>query len=121
MPKSGQTEKRNQKEKLVKWALNNEAFKWILDAYPDTLVAIRSIATLPNGYLAVFRVSGPQIFEVDVFDQEGKYVYVFKAPSEILPGRTKFYEFGFSTLETKDDFPVYVEYRVKNLPEIFMH
>ena len=107
------------KEKLVEWALANEAFKWILDAYPDTLIALRSMTTLPNGYLAVYRVSGPQLSEIDVFDPEGKYVCVLKAPSEILPGRTKFYDFGFSTLETIDDFPVYVEYGVKNLPEIF--
>ncbi len=30
-----------------------------------------------------------------------------------------FYDFGLSAIEDRDDMPVYVEYRVKNLPEIF--
>ena len=33
--------------------------------------------------------------------------------------RPVFIDFGFSTIEDRDEMPVYVEYRVKNLPEIF--
>jgi len=108
-----------EKEILADWALKSESSKWILDAYPDTLVAIESIKALPRGYLAVYRVSGPKMFEIDVFDPEGRFVYILKAPDEISMEDARFYDFGFSTLETRDDFKLYVEYRVKNFPEIF--
>lgn len=108
-----------EKEILAAWALQNESSKWILDAYPDSLVAIKSVKTLPKGYLAVYRVSGPKMFEIDVYDPEGRFVYILKVPVAISMEDARFYDFGFSTLETRDDFRFYVEYRVKNLPEIF--
>ena len=82
-------------------------------------MAIKSVKTLPRGYLAVYRVSAPKMFEIDVFDPEGKFVYILKAPDEISMEEAHFYNFGFSTLEIRDDFRFYVEYRIKNLPEIF--
>jgi len=108
-----------EKEIIVDWALQSDSSKWILDAYPDTLVAIKSVKALPRGYLAVYRVSGPKIFEIDVFDAEGRFVYILKASDEVSMEKARFYDFGFSTLETRNDFRFYVEYRVKNLPEIF--
>jgi hypothetical protein len=74
---------------------------------------------LPKGYLAVYRISGQKEYEVDVFDDQGRYVYIIKTPDNINLDRAVFYDFGFSTAETVDDFPVYVESRIKNLPEIF--
>ena len=108
-----------EKEILAEWALQRESSKWILDAYPDTLAAIKSLKVLPRGYLAVYRVSGPKMFEIDVFDPEGSFVYILKVPDAISMEEARFYSFGFSTLETKDDFRFYVEYKIKNLPEIF--
>ena len=108
-----------EKEILADWALGRESSKWILDAYPEILVAIKSVKTLPRGYLAVYRVSGPKMFEIDVFDPEGKFVYILKAPDEISLEEAHFYNFGFSTLENRNDFRFYVEYRIKNLPDIF--
>jgi hypothetical protein len=90
-----------------------------LNAYPDELVAIREMKVLPKGYLAVYWVSGIKEYMIDIFDDTGKYVYMIE-PSEGLPlDRADFYDFGFTTVETVDDYPVYVEYRVNNLPEIF--
>ncbi len=108
-----------EKEIIVDWALQSESSQWILDAYPDTLVAIKSVKILPRGYLAVYRVSGPRTFEIDVFDPEGRFVYILKAPDEVSMDEARFYNFGFSTLETRNDFKFYVEYKVKNLSEIF--
>ena len=42
-----------------------------------------------------------------------------KVPEGIPLNRISFHDFGFSTQETRDDMPLYVEYSVKNLPEIF--
>lgn len=108
-----------EKEILTDWVSKRESTKWILDAYPDTLAAVKSVKALPRGYLAVYCVSGPKMFEIDVFDPEGRFVYILKVPDEISMEKASFYDFGFSTLESRDDFSFYVEYKVRNLPEIF--
>ena len=108
-----------EKELLTEWATKRESMKWILEAYPDTIVAIKSVKALPKGYLAVYRVTGAKMFEIDVYDPEGRFVYILKAPDEISMEGARFYNFGFSTLESRDEFSLYVEYKIKNLPEIF--
>lgn len=110
------------KKKLIPWALEREPFKWALSAYPDTLVAIRDIKTLPKGYLAVFRVSGVNTFEVDVFDKDGRFMYIMKPPEGVSLEGAKFYNFGFATTETQEDGLIfYTEYIIKNLPDIFQN
>jgi hypothetical protein len=103
---------------MLPW-VNNERSKWIIDAYPDRLVAIKDLTMLPHGYLAVYRVSGPREAEIDIYDPDGRYVYIMEFPEDMELREPCFYDFGFSNIETKEDIPVYVEYRVKNLPEIF--
>jgi hypothetical protein len=110
---------REEKENLIAWAIRNDASKWKIDAYPDNLAAIRKMAALPKGHLAVYRIVGPKKFEIDVYDQEGKYLYILKAPEDIDMEKAVFYDSGFMTQTIKDDFPVYCEYRIKNLPGIF--
>jgi len=90
-----------------------------LKAYPNKLMALRAIKVLPNGYLAVYRISGLKEYEMDVFDDQGRYLYKIECPENVNLNNASFYDFGLSTVETVDDFSVYVEYRVKNLPEIF--
>jgi len=90
-----------------------------LTAYPDELMAIKKMKVLPKGYLAVYRISGLKKCVIDIFDKSGKYVYMIESPERYPLDRADFYDFGFTTVETVDDFPVYVEYRIKNLPEIF--
>jgi len=108
------------KKKLIPWALEDEPFKWTLSAYPDNLVAIKDIKILPKGYLAVYRVSGVMTLEIDVFDPEGRFVYIMKPPQEVSLDDAKFYSFGFASRETQEnDLIFYVEYKVKNLPDIF--
>lgn len=108
------------KKKLFSWASEFPTYKWMLSAYPDTLVAIQGIKILPEGYLAVYRVSDIETVEVDVFDQEGRYLYIMKPPEGVSLGRVKFYNFGFAIKEIKEDgLEVYAEYKIKNLPDIF--
>ena len=90
-----------------------------LNAYPDELMAIKKMKVLPKGYLAVYRISGLKKYMIDIFDESGKYVYMIESPEDYPLDEAEFYDFGFTTVETVDDFPVYVEYRIKNLPEIF--
>lgn len=90
-----------------------------INAYPDELMAIKKMKVLPKGYLAVFMISGLKKCVIDIFDESGKYVYVIEQPENYPIDKADFYDFGFTTVETVDDFPVYVEYWIKNLPEIF--
>ena len=90
-----------------------------LNAYPNELMAIKEMKVLPKGYLAVYWISGLKEYMIDIFDESGKYVYMIESPERYPLDRADFYDFGFATVETVDDYPVYVEYRIKNLPEIF--
>jgi len=90
-----------------------------LDAYPDHLMAFKDIKVLPKGHLAVYRISGLKQYEIDIFDDKGRYIYKIEPPENISLDEAVFYDFGFSTVETVDEFPIYIEYRIKNLPEIF--
>jgi hypothetical protein len=90
-----------------------------LNAYPDELMAIKKMKVLPKGYLAVYRISGLKKYVIDIFDESGKYVYLIESTEDYPLDEADFYDFGFTTVETVDDFPFHVEYRIKNLPEIF--
>jgi hypothetical protein len=107
------------KEVMADWALKGDSSRWILDAYPDTLAPLFDISALPKGYLAALRVTGPKRVEIDVFDPEGRYVYALRLPEGVRLERHHFTSFGFATQETQGDYPVYREYRIKNLPAVF--
>ena len=110
------------KKKLLPWAVKEESQKWALSVYPDILVTFKDIKILPNGYLAVYRVSGVQTYEVDIFDSEGRYVYIMEAPEGVSLEKVNFYNFGFAIKDTKEDgLEVYAEYKIKNLPDIFQN
>ena len=106
-------------EKIMSWALKNERSKWILSAYPDRLIAIKSVMPLPKGSLGVTRVVGVNKVEIDVFDPEGRYIYALQPPPDVNLDGAKFFSFGFAAVEEAGDSLVYCEYRVKNLPELF--
>ncbi|MGD8535674.1 MAG: 6-bladed beta-propeller [Candidatus Aminicenantes bacterium] len=110
----------DKKEILSRYLERGESSKWMLSAYPDALVAIKDLKILPGGFVAVYRVAGLKIFEIDVFDKEGNYLYVMKPPEGVSLENAEFYNFGFALTEmTEDGFQIYVEYRIKNLPDIF--
>jgi hypothetical protein len=97
----------------------DERSRWIIDAYPRELMAIQEMKPLPNGYLAVYRITGIGKYEIDVFDSEGIFQYIIKLPAGMRLYSEQFYDFGFGNIEGKGDFPAYVQYRVKNLPDMF--
>lgn len=91
----------------------------IENAYPDQLVVIKDLQPLPQGWLAVFRITDAEQFEIDVFDSEGNYTYIFERPAGMSLSEGLFHESGFSLKEEKGDFLVYSDYRIKNLPHLF--
>ncbi|MCJ7580082.1 MAG: 6-bladed beta-propeller [Candidatus Aminicenantes bacterium] len=109
------------KKKMIKWDPDIEFKKWQLSVHPDNMAAIQEINALPSGYLAVSRITGPGETEVDVFDPDGKYIYILKTEKGVSLDGAEFYDFGFGKLEERNDLYIYVEYRIKNLPEIFIN
>lgn len=109
----------NRKEKEEMLGSIVEKVKWLLSEYPDNLMAVKEMIMLPKGYLGVYRISGIQETEIDVFDPDGQFVYILKEPENVELRHAVFYDFGFSTIPISGDYPIYYEYRVINLPEIF--
>lgn len=99
--------------------LKQEFMKWLWDAYPDHFVAIMKLVSLPRGHLGVYRVTGPQAFEIDVFDPKGRFLYILSPPAGIMKGEEQFSESGFAVVEPEADKYFYHEYRIKNLPLVF--
>lgn len=98
----------------------SEPENWQIDSFPDTLVAIKSIKSFPNGYLAVYKVSGINACDIDIFNSEGHYIYSVAPIENVDLDEVKFYSFGFARIKTKEDgFMIYEEYGIKNIPEIF--
>lgn len=69
---------------------NDESWGWAIDAFPDKLAAIKGMAILPQGYLAVYRITGPKQFAVDIYNHEGEYVYILEFPENISLDKENF-------------------------------
>lgn len=106
-------------EVIMGRTVERESMKWIFDAFPNKLAALKDIKILPNGFVGVYRIVGPKIVEIDVYDPDGKLTYALELPQGISVENAQFYEFGFATTITRDEYPIYVEYKVKNVPDIF--
>jgi len=106
-------------EKIMSPAAKSDQFKWMISAYPDRFVAVASLEPMPKGYLAVFRISGPELTEIDVFSPQGECLYSLIPPADVKMNECQFFSTGFGTVEQDGDYSVYREYRIKNLPEIF--
>jgi hypothetical protein len=97
----------------------SEMLKWVISAFPDRLAAIKAVRPLPKGHLGIFRITGPNKTELDIFDPEGRYLYAVKQPAELRIDDLQYFASGYATIEQDGDYSVYREYRIKNLPEIF--
>ena len=110
---------RKEKEKMLEPFMKSPNPKVFEDLYPNRLMAVKDLVLLPNGYLGVYRISGPKKVDLDVFDPEGRFIYTLVPSEEFEMNHSVFYDFGFSNIETRGDYPIYVEYRITNVTEIF--
>jgi hypothetical protein len=97
-----------------------EAKQRAKEQLPDTLNVIWGMAVLPDGYLAIKRITGLESVEIDVFNREGHLLCTI-LPSAEIPDLKKVIMFentigAISELEEKN---IYVEYSVKNMRGIF--
>lgn len=110
----------DEREKYIKEKFERyRRVEWYMQAYPNEFCVARAIKPLPRGYLAVYSIDGVETFRIDVFDPEGRFMYVLKPPQGLSLEHAEFNDFGFALREEKEDRDIYVEYRVMNLPEIF--
>jgi hypothetical protein len=81
---------------------------------------IWGMEVLPDGNLAIWRITGLESVEIDLFDREGRLLYTVLPSAEIpdLRGVT-FYERTIGIISELEEGNVYVEYRVKNLKGLF--
>jgi hypothetical protein len=92
-----------------------------IEQLPDTLNAIAGISILPKGHLAVKRITGLGSIEIDILDSSGHCIYII-IPSEEIPDLRDviFFEDTIGVITDLEDRNIFVEYRVKNLKEIYL-
>ncbi len=95
--------------------------KMMRERLPGSFCVIRSITLLSKGFIAISRITGLNTpFEIDIFDSKGRYLYLVKVPGEITGlERLKILKNGVAGLKHQEEKDIYMEYRVKNLSEIF--
>lgn len=108
---------RADKEKML--FIRGEADQWKMKICPDEMVVVYDFHVLPKGFLGVQRFIGPADSELDVFDSEGRFIYIVRHPVGIPFDRMEFHSSGFSTILFKDDGFVYADFKIKNLSTIF--
>jgi hypothetical protein len=87
---------------------------------PDALNAILGLAVLPYGHLAVWRITGLESVEIDVFDRDGHFIYAIHPSPEIPDLRDVIiFENTIGVITEQEDKNIFVEYKVKNMKEIF--
>jgi hypothetical protein len=106
---------------LLPEAAKEERLKWVYSAFPDRFAAIKDIRPMPKGHLGVFRITGAEKMELDIFDPEGRYLYAVVVPADMRSAELRFFATGFAAIEydMNEGYAVYREYRIKNLPEVF--
>jgi hypothetical protein len=105
---------------LIAPQLPMEARRQAKEQLPDTLNAIWGMSILPNGHLAVKRITGVDSVEVDVFDGEGRLLYTILPSAEIPNLRNvTIYEKTIGVISESEDKTIYVEYKVKNIRGMF--
>lgn len=95
------------------------AQKKILTAHlPDQYCVIRDIQFLPGGLLAVFRITGLETSEIDIFDREGRFLSTVQMPAEFRTKKIKFYRDQLTYITNGPDYDIYERFEISNLSDI---
>ncbi|MGB7295751.1 MAG: hypothetical protein WBC70_09200 [Candidatus Aminicenantales bacterium] len=106
--------------RLIAPRIPPEAKPSVKEQLPPTLNAIWGMAVIPSGHLAVRRITGLESVEIDLFDREGRLLYTVLPSTEIPDLRDVImFENTVGVISELEEKNIYVEYRVRNLKEIF--
>ncbi|MDQ1354096.1 MAG: hypothetical protein QG657_4405 [Acidobacteriota bacterium] len=94
-----------------------EAKAILLKVLPDKMCAFRGIDILSGGYLAVERFSDYGKHVLDIFDENGRFVYVFQPPEIKGLKVFKIFRDKLIAIVEEEDSDIYIEYRIDNLPK----
>ena len=97
--------------------LDDDRRKMIRNNLPKNFCVVSSIKTLENGYFMVEIIKGIDKFEFNLFDNNGKFLYILKFDDNL--SALRFYEDKVAGIESLDKGDSYVEYRIKNFNRIF--
>jgi hypothetical protein len=105
---------------MVALRIPEEAKQEAKNQLPETWNAILGITVLPNGHLAVERITGLESVEIDVFNSEGHFIYTILS-SEKIPDLRQviFFEDTIGVITELEEKKIFVEYRVINMEGIF--
>jgi hypothetical protein len=96
-----------------------EMQKKIFDVFPDKLCAIKSINLLPGGFLLVKSIIRYKEYRLDIFGNDGTYLYRLNLDNIPTLSRVNFYKQTLAGIEETEDRNIYREFRIKSHPEIF--
>lgn len=86
---------------------------------PQKILAISSLKVIPKGHFAVYFNKNLSEHEIWVFDKDGRFQYIFDFPGKTSIRPSSFTKNGFMAIERSGDRDFYIEYKIKNMPEIF--
>ena len=100
-------------------AVPGEMKKEILNVFPDKLCAIDSMKVLPGGFLLVKSIIGYKDYRLDIFGNDGTYLYQLNLDNISSLSKVNFYKHTLAGIEEAEDKNIYHEFRIKSHPEIF--
>lgn len=94
-----------------------EAKTILLKVLPDKMCAFRGIDILLGRYLSVERFIDYGRYVLDIFDENGRFVYIFQPPEIKGLKVFKIFKDKLIAIVEEEDSDIYLEYRIDNLPK----
>lgn len=92
--------------------------KILIEHLPDQYCVIRDIQFLAGGLLAVSRITGLEIYAIDIFDKDGRFLSTAQMPQEFRTKKIKFYRDQLAFITHGPDYDLYERFEITNLSEI---
>ena len=84
--------------------------------FPNAMCAFRGIDILSGEYLAVERFIDYNKCVLDIFDKNGRFLYVFQPPDILKLKASKIFKDKFMAILEEDNNDIYIEYKIDNFP-----
>ncbi|MCX6581518.1 MAG: 6-bladed beta-propeller [Candidatus Aminicenantes bacterium] len=94
-----------------------EAKTLLLKVLPDKMCAFRGIDILDGAYLSVERFIDYNKYVLDIFDKNGRFIFVIHPPGIKGLKVFKIFKDKLIAIVEEEDSDTYIEYRIDNLPK----